>query len=93
MMLMIENQESGREVINQMGPRRNSNASQFPSQLSDPSHFAPQFFSTPNEDIPGKQGAECRVQGAGAQPGGGALPDLVNKSRDNYILLCLHVTG
>ena len=73
-------------MINQMGSQRNNNASQFLSQLSDPSHFAPQFFSTPKEDRLGQQGA-----GAGVQPGGGALPYLVkNQEKMIYYCVCIY---
>ena len=64
---------NGREVTIQIGTQRNNAASQFPSQLSDPSFFDPQFVSTPK----GGNKEDRSEQGAEVQPSGGALPDLV----------------
>ena len=64
---------SGREDANQIVTQRSNTASQFPSQLSDPSFFDPQFVSTQKEG----NKEDRSEQSAGLQPGGGALSDLV----------------
>ena len=58
-----------KEDKSQIGTQRNMN----PSQLSDPSVFNPPFVSTPKEG----NKEDRSGQGAGVQPAGGALPELV----------------
>ena len=64
---------SVREDTSEVGTQRNNTASQFSSELSDPSLFNPQFVSTPKEGNKDDRSG----QGAEVQPGIEALPELV----------------